>query len=494
MPQPLSDYFALEAGEFLDQLDLLLARPAPDFRELFRLARGVRGSAQIAGSRAIAGVAERLEEAAREVRDGRTAWSDELRGRAVRTVDDLRVLVRAHPRWEADEEERARTVSERWGVTGGGRREAPAAHGGEQIFSFVQREIAQVVTEMDRVVAELRESPTAREPLRAVLRRMRPVRGVAGMPALAPVLEVLEGIEDGVHEMMSRSLSADGFYVELLEAARESLAAAGRHLERGEAPGDSPELFAFRDVRDRGDGGADQADVVPVSTLFVDGPGPHVVASPMAPVPAQPGDVPGEVESFLRIEATGFLDRAEALVAETEGRPGTRFSRVARQLSELAANVRELAATYALDGIAAAAAAASDALRGSLNGDGAREAILDLRSALPGAPPRPSRAERKPAAANPSAASTEKAEAAAGAPSKEADAPSAGAQAADADGVVPVEAILYDPPAALREALGLRPRIKELVGSGAARGTPLGDAIDELFGLVELGMSRNEAS
>ena len=37
MSQPLSDYFAQEAGEYLDRLDALLSRPdAPDPVEFFR--------------------------------------------------------------------------------------------------------------------------------------------------------------------------------------------------------------------------------------------------------------------------------------------------------------------------------------------------------------------------------------------------------------------------------------------------------------------------
>ena len=55
MSQPLSQYFAQEAGEFLDELDALLARgERPDPLAFFRVARGVRGSAQLAGASAIA--------------------------------------------------------------------------------------------------------------------------------------------------------------------------------------------------------------------------------------------------------------------------------------------------------------------------------------------------------------------------------------------------------------------------------------------------------
>ena len=47
-------------------------------------------------------------------------------------------------------------------------------------------DIGGVVAEMDRTMAELVAAPEGREPLRVVLRRMRPVRGVAGMETLAP--------------------------------------------------------------------------------------------------------------------------------------------------------------------------------------------------------------------------------------------------------------------------------------------------------------------
>ena len=74
MAQPLSEYFTLEAGEYLDQMDALLAgSDRPDPVRFFRLARGVRGSAQLAGAAPIAEVKEAalavqiplIEEAAR---------------------------------------------------------------------------------------------------------------------------------------------------------------------------------------------------------------------------------------------------------------------------------------------------------------------------------------------------------------------------------------------------------------------------------------------
>ena len=495
MSQPLSDYFAQEAGEYLDQLDALLAAPeTPDPVRFFRLARGVRGSAQIAGVAGVAAVAERLEEAGRSLRDGVLPWSDEVRRRARETVDDLRALVAGAARWGQAEEARARQAVARWDDAGVGKRRTEV--GGEapdRLLAFLRREIGGVVSELNRSLGELAAAPDAREPLRAVLRRMRPVRGVAGMDTLSPVLELLEGIEDVAHEVLSRSGAAEARQLELLRAGRDALASVGAALERGGTVDGTPELDRFRELRDgeEGDEGpAAEAGVVPVSRLFFDDGGPRVVSSPLAPVGEEgaAGTLAADVESFLRIEATGFLDRAEALISGLSGRP-QRFGRTARQLAGLAAGVGDLAVTYGLAQIAAAAEEAAARLARAAAPEEARAVLTALRSSLPGGAP----AEAASAPAPSTSPST------APAPAPAADAaptdvhPSAAAAKPDEEeGVVPVETLFFDPDGALREALRLRPRIEALAGSGA-QGGPLGEALDELFALLETGLAGRAA-
>jgi HPt (histidine-containing phosphotransfer) domain-containing protein len=471
MSQPLSEYFAREAGDFLDELDTLVAAPdAPDAERFFRVARGVRGSAQLAGAEGVARVAERLEDAARSVRDGVLPWSDEVRGRVRDTSTDLRILVRSHGSWSGADQERADDAVARWSGTGEHRPRAGEGAPGGELLEFVRREIGGVVSEVDRAVADLRESPEGREPLRAVLRRMRPVRGVAGMRALAPVLEVLEGIEDTAHETFGRAAAVGSAVLDLLGAGRDALRHAAELLASGAALDALPGLDRFRELRDRVDV-EDEADagIIPISQLFFDDGGPHIVSSPSAPVVDAGGDgLRDDVEAFLRIEATGFLDRAEALIAGMPDQPRRRFGRIARQLAELASSVRELAGTYGMGEIAAAAGSASDRLRAAGSVEEARAALRTLRASLPGAAPL--EVEPEPPAAEPAPAEP------------------APAIAADEDGVVPIEALLYDPHDALQEALRLRARIEALVGPSERTGRPLGDLLDELFGLVELGL------
>jgi chemotaxis protein histidine kinase CheA len=126
MSERLHEYLAAEATEYLDRLESLLASPGrPDLEQLLRLARGVRGSAQMAGADTLVAVAERLEEGLRAVQARHVAWSDDLRAISAGTVADLKVLVRASSRWGPAEEARVRAAIERWN-------EAEGAAGGRE--------------------------------------------------------------------------------------------------------------------------------------------------------------------------------------------------------------------------------------------------------------------------------------------------------------------------------------------------------------------------
>src|SRR5436309_2476635 len=74
-PLGMTDFFALEAGEYLDRLDgLLQATATPPADELVRLARALRGSALMASQQPIARAAMGFEALARALRGGRRQW------------------------------------------------------------------------------------------------------------------------------------------------------------------------------------------------------------------------------------------------------------------------------------------------------------------------------------------------------------------------------------------------------------------------------------
>src|SRR2546422_11127899 len=101
-PKPLgmSDFFALEAGEYLERLDGMLAKgDSPSADEIVRLAPAPRGSALKANQPAIARAAARLEGGARAGREGRRARDPPTQHLAPRAADDPEILGRPAGRW-----------------------------------------------------------------------------------------------------------------------------------------------------------------------------------------------------------------------------------------------------------------------------------------------------------------------------------------------------------------------------------------------------------
>src|SRR5256885_11596673 len=96
-PKPLgmSDFFALEAGEYLERLDVLLATgDSANADELVRLARALRGSALMANQHAIARTAAAPEALARAGPEGRRAWDPQTKQLAAPRLGDLEILLR----------------------------------------------------------------------------------------------------------------------------------------------------------------------------------------------------------------------------------------------------------------------------------------------------------------------------------------------------------------------------------------------------------------
>jgi len=106
MSNPLhgADFFALEAGECLDQLEQLITRPdGPPPDEMLRCARALRGSALMANHPAIARAAAGLEQLARALRDGSRSWDAGVRERSGQAIDEFRRLVRRTRDWTSSD-------------------------------------------------------------------------------------------------------------------------------------------------------------------------------------------------------------------------------------------------------------------------------------------------------------------------------------------------------------------------------------------------------
>lgn len=280
-PLAMADFFALEAGEYLERLDALLApEGAPAADEFVRLSRALRGSALMASQTAIARAAAGLESLARGLREGRRGWDPGTRQIAIRAVDDLKALVRRVSTWTDADAARAEALGQELEQLSG----RPSAtvrttaslglDAGAR--AFVAREGAAIASSLDRAATALRAGASARDPLQHVLRALQPLRGLAALNDLPPLPDVLEGVERAATEASRSGQPAPASASDFFRSAATAVAQAAREVaERGRPDPDGPAFRAFAAQMarffDR------EPVIVPISDLYYDDSGPHIV-------------------------------------------------------------------------------------------------------------------------------------------------------------------------------------------------------------------------
>src|SRR5256884_3178852 len=423
-PLGMSDFFALEAGEYLERLDGLLAKgSSPSADEIVRLARALRGSALMASQPAIARTAAGLEAVARAVREGRRAWDPQTQQLALRGVDDLKIFVRRAGSWtEADTakaEALAQQLEQLAGRPSAQIRAVEALGLDAGARAFVAREGAAIAGALERAAQALRANPQTHDPLQHVMRAIHPLRGLAALNDLPPLPDLLEGIERAIGELSSSGLEAPANVVDLFQAAAGAIARAAREVaERGRPDPEGADFRGFAGLLVKFMEA--EPDAVSIGSLYYNDSGPHIVSRG---VPAARPSTLGKLElvshgEHLR-QAADSLERAPS-ATQRELRAhtlATTFRALANAAGSVLADRVAQFAMAARDAVASGIAVSSPAafaaeLRraGDLlarSGTGDEEALateLDavtaaIQTIQPGAAPRPAPGPARPAPA-----------------------------------------------------------------------------------------------
>ena len=280
-PLGMSDFFALEAGEYLERLDALLQQsetPAAD--EFVRLARALRGSALMANQQAIAKAAAGVESLARALREGRRPWDAQTKQLAVRAIDDLKIFLRRAANWSEADSAKAEALGAQLDQLAG--RPSAQVRAAEVLGldagarAFVAREGAAIASALDRAAQALRANPLAHDPLQHVLRALQGLRGLAALNDLPPLPDLLEGIERAIAELSRPGFAPPASVGDLFQGAAGAIAKSAREVaERGRPDPEGPEFrnFAALLVKFL----ESEPDVVSVTSLYYEDAGPHVV-------------------------------------------------------------------------------------------------------------------------------------------------------------------------------------------------------------------------
>ena len=313
----MTDFFVLEAGEYLERLDALAQAPAGALdasEEFVRIARAFRGSALMASQQSMARAAQGLESVGRAVRDGRLAWDENVRGAVIRAVDDCRVLLRKVRTPTDEDAAKAEALGAELERLAG--RPAPSGRAaGEGLDAgaraFVAREAAAIASAMDRAAHALAAHPGARDALASVTQAMSALRGVAVLGDLPPLADVLTGVEGAVREVYATSGEVRDDVPAAFDAGAKALARAAREVvDLGRPAADSAEAAAF--AQQLLDAFASSGNILPIETLFYDDAGPHVVKEGVPPAGLSRVEAVSQGE-FLAGAANG-LQRAPSAV------------------------------------------------------------------------------------------------------------------------------------------------------------------------------------
>lgn len=521
----LLDFFVLEASEYLEQLDSLLAggSRAPDAEGVQRAARGLRGSATMAKVSPFAELAGAVERVARALRDGSLSWDQRIGSALVGAVDELKSLLHSARTWSDAETARARTRTGE--LTGMLPAEAPqhstpaATSGG----GYVSSETANVAAGLEFLLTAPGAGGDAGI---QVLQRIRALRGLAAIRDVPSLPDALEAAEHAAAPL-EHGRPVGHSQREVLRRAASLLREIALAVRAGRAV-DASGLDELEDVLDRWldeEEGAGEP-IVTIDSLFHTDPGPHVVTATPNP--------PTTSTQRFQLETVSNGEHLRLLVEEARSADPAARSRYRRHVRRSLRAIRSTALSFGERTVADAIAAVTQdvatlddaaldrlgAVARRLSAPGSGESLAAaLREIIAprAAAPAPESAAPAPEAATPATEAAAPApESAAPAPAAPAPAPAAaapqrrptpaGAELAglldrgmsavgtisarplaaptpiEPTPVVPVSALVYRGKAALRRALELRDEMRE------AGGLPDPAAIDELFDLIELAL------
>lgn len=238
-----AEFFALEATEYLAELEPLAARTEPpDLERLVRGARALRGAALMAGLGTFARAAAGLESIAKHVREHALGWEPHARPAWREGLQTLRGLVARATVWEAADDRHALALAERLERAASGQASEPPppkpqphipqAEKGPALSPGVRAFIAR---ESELIASSLLEASRALAPmapntaLSGVLDRLRSLRGVGSAGELSPLPELLDAMEATTRSVLDNPEPPEGVAAVFADAA-DALAAMARSV------------------------------------------------------------------------------------------------------------------------------------------------------------------------------------------------------------------------------------------------------------------------
>ncbi|MBL8980795.1 MAG: Hpt domain-containing protein [Gemmatimonadetes bacterium] len=498
------EYYLVEAAEYLDALDQLIAVPedrVPDTNALLATARALRGSSAMAKADPIASIAREVESLVGRIADGSTPWEAGTAALLRRTVVDLRLLVRGVRVWGAREEALAEArLAElrRVAPTAATTTPRPTPTHEATVPVFIALQSAAIAAELTAFVND----STNRRALDDAVGRSRTLRGVAGIGAFPPLADAAESVERIARRILPDAPLTAGEVQAFRTGAALFRVTADRLRTTATYSAAQQEAEQFASALAALDQPTSSTPpVVRIDQLFHPDPGPHVVSRAAAP--------PVTAEQRLHNDLMTRAEHLQRLVGEgREVSDPVSAARVRRDLNSTTRDLETLAASYGAHELSAFFAESREArdVLGAVELDAldaasriiARpfDSMDDLERSIatvqrrrhltPASVPSIPNAGPRPSRATPTGADLKAllGTGIAGFSSLDTTPLSEPADL-DATDIVPIESLLFRGPAAIDRAIALR-------DTWRARGMPPDETLQEIFDLLDL--ARPDAS
>ncbi|MDB4917265.1 MAG: Hpt domain protein [Gemmatimonadetes bacterium] len=376
-PTPVGylDFFILEAGDYVQQLDAVLLDAAsnePDVQGLQRVARALRGSATMAKLTSFSELAAGIERVGRALHEGALTWNVGLSGVLVSAVDDCKVLLHNVRAWgDADEVRARRRIRELSGYAAARDLTPLATPTMQGHDSYLANEAANIGAGLELLATR----PSDRDAAVNVVRRVRALRGIASVKDHPAFAEVLEASEQAAHHLEAVNAHASAERVALLSAASNLLRAHAFAMRSGNSVDDAtPESSGFNAALDALQASVRQAErIIPIASLFYQDGGATIVETSSHPpmTPAQ----------RFRVEAVSHGEHLARLVGEARAAADDAArDRARRGLRQALNALSATAESFGADRVASFVAAQHDGA-GQLD-KGSLEILEDIASLL----------------------------------------------------------------------------------------------------------------
>jgi hypothetical protein len=278
----MSDFFGMEASEYLEKLDgVISGSHRPETVEFVRLARALRGSAMMASQQTIADVGSALETFARALHEAKIEWDEANKQLVIRSVDDLKVLVRKISDWSDEDEAGVKALAAELTAAAGGSQKQETQDSATGLDTgtraFIGREGAAVASALQRASQTAGSGYTTAEVADAIIEAIQPLRGIASLGDVPPLPDLLEGVERIATECKKNPDRQHGKLKEVFVAGAAAIARVAREVAAtGNPEPDSEEAAEFaRLLRSAIEG---ERAMMSIEDFYYDDNGPHIVS------------------------------------------------------------------------------------------------------------------------------------------------------------------------------------------------------------------------